>query len=80
LRALPEVASVRGLGLLLAAELEGLRSRPVAAAALAAGLVVNPVTPSAVRMAPPLLVTDDEIDEALVILAKALPSGREGPR
>lgn len=72
LRALPEVASVRGLGLLLAAELHGLESRPVAAAALAAGLVVNAVTPSAVRLAPPLLVSDEEIDEALAILSKVL--------
>ena len=31
---------------------------------LDAGLVVNAVTPTALRFAPPLLVTDDEIDEA----------------
>ena len=48
------------------------RARPVAAAALDAGLVVNPVTDSAVRLAPPLLISDDEIDEALDILAEVV--------
>ena len=33
-----------------------------------AGCVVNAVTPTAVRLAPSLLVTDDEIDEAVAIL------------
>ena len=47
-------------------------SREVAAAALDAGLVVNAVTESALRLAPPLLVTDDEIDEAVAMLAKVL--------
>ena len=73
LAAMPGVASVRGLGLLLAAELaEGLDSKAVAAACLEGGLVVNAVTPTALRFEPPLLVTDEEIDEALAILGKAL--------
>jgi predicted acetylornithine/succinylornithine family transaminase len=72
LGALPAVTGVRGLGLLLAAELDGLDAGVVAADALAAGLVVNRVTPTAIRLAPPLLVTDDEIDEALAILARVM--------
>ena len=73
LGALTGVASVRGLGLLLAAELERSgTARDVAAAALAAGLIVNPVTDSALRLEPSLLVTDDEIAEALAILAAVL--------
>ena len=35
-------------------------------------LVVNAVTPTALRFAPSLLVTDDEIDEAVTIVGKAL--------
>ena len=70
---LPAVREVRGLGLLLAAELaEGIPAQPVAAAALEAGLVVNAVTPTALRFAPSLLVTNDEIDEAVAILAGVL--------
>ncbi|MBW3580096.1 MAG: acetylornithine transaminase [Actinobacteria bacterium] len=72
LRALPGVRSVRGVGLLLAAELAGGQARAVTAAALARGLVVNAVTATAVRLAPPLLVADDELDEGLAILASAL--------
>jgi predicted acetylornithine/succinylornithine family transaminase len=69
---LSDVHAVRGAGLLLAVELEGKRARSVAADALDAGLVVNPVTDSALRLAPSLLVSEDEIDEAAGILAKVL--------
>lgn len=72
LLALDAVADVRGLGLLLAAELDGRDARQVAADCLAAGLVVNGVTPTALRLAPPLLVSDAEIDEAVAILAEVL--------
>lgn len=67
------VREVRGVGLLIAAELEeGKRAGEVAAKALDLGLVVNAVTPSALRLAPSLLVTDAEIDEATGILAQAI--------
>jgi predicted acetylornithine/succinylornithine family transaminase len=67
------VAEVRGLGLLLAAELTpGIDAKVVADRALDAGLVVNAVTPTAIRLAPPLLVSDDEIDEAVAILGSVL--------
>jgi predicted acetylornithine/succinylornithine family transaminase len=73
LAAMPGVVSVRGLGLLLAAELApGTDAKVAAAACLERGLIVNAVTPTALRFEPPLLVTDAEIDEALVILGKAL--------
>jgi acetylornithine/succinyldiaminopimelate/putrescine aminotransferase len=69
---LSEVGAIRGAGLLLAVELEGKRARSVAAGALDAGLVVNPVTDSALRLAPSLLVSEGEIDEAVDILAEVL--------
>jgi acetylornithine/succinyldiaminopimelate/putrescine aminotransferase len=70
---LPGVTSVRGLGLLLGAELaEGVAAPDVVAACLEQGLVVNAVTPSTVRLAPPLTVSDAEIDEALAILGRVL--------
>jgi acetylornithine/N-succinyldiaminopimelate aminotransferase len=73
LAALDGVADVRGIGLLVAAELaEGRDAKAVAAAALDAGLVVNAVTPTALRLAPSLLVTDDELDEGVAILGKVL--------
>jgi acetylornithine/N-succinyldiaminopimelate aminotransferase len=73
LEKLPGVEAVRGLGLLVATELEeGKRAGPVAAAALEAGLVVNAVTPTALRLAPSLLVSEDEIDQAVAILGTVL--------
>ncbi|MDP8974867.1 MAG: acetylornithine/succinylornithine family transaminase [Actinomycetota bacterium] len=73
LASLPGVRSVRGLGLLLGAELEPrLEAKDVAARALEGGLVVNAVTDSALRLTPPLLVSDEEMDEGLTIMARAL--------
>ncbi len=77
LEAIPGVASVRGLGLLLAAELaspEGapLDARAAVVACLERGLVVNAVTATAIRFTPPLLVSEAEVDEAVAITAKAL--------
>jgi acetylornithine/N-succinyldiaminopimelate aminotransferase len=74
---MPGVRDVRGLGLLLGAELDpdalGERSaKDVASACLAAGLVVNGITDTALRLAPPLTVDEAEIDEAVAILAKVL--------
>jgi predicted acetylornithine/succinylornithine family transaminase len=81
LAALPGVVSVRGAGLLLAAQLVTPTAKEIAAAALEAGLLVNPVRPDAIRVAPPLLVSDGEIDAALAIMGGvmggAAPAGRE---
>jgi acetylornithine/N-succinyldiaminopimelate aminotransferase len=60
---------VRGRGLLVAVEFDGPRARAVAERALERGLLINDVTPAAIRLAPPLVISDDDIDEALSILA-----------
>ena len=82
LAALPGVTAVRGLGLLLAAELDpdvldGRSGADVARACLDAGLVVNGITPTALRLAPPLTVTDDELVEGVAILGAVLSEDRE---
>ncbi len=74
--ALPSVTGVRGLGLLLAIELEGVNAPAVAADCLEAGLVVNGVTPTALRMAPPLIIEDAHIAEAAAILSSVLERHR----
>ncbi len=67
------IAEVRGAGLLVAAELDpGRDAKDIAQHCLDAGLVVNAVTPTALRLAPPLLVTDDEIDAAVAVVAGVL--------
>jgi acetylornithine/N-succinyldiaminopimelate aminotransferase len=69
---LPGVASVRGAGLLLAAQLKAPVAKETSALALERGLLVNPVRPDAIRVAPPLLVSIEELDAALRILGDAL--------
>ncbi|MFA5882290.1 MAG: acetylornithine transaminase [Acidimicrobiia bacterium] len=81
LLAVPGVSDVRGAGLLIAAELTpGIDAKAVADECLARGLVLNAVTPTALRLAPPLLVTDAEIAEAVELLAGVLAAvgGAEG--
>jgi acetylornithine/succinyldiaminopimelate/putrescine aminotransferase len=77
LRALPGVAGVRGPGLLLAVELDGLDARAVNAALLDAGVVANAVTPTALRLAPSLLIDDDQIDEAVATIGRVLSARAE---
>jgi acetylornithine/N-succinyldiaminopimelate aminotransferase len=72
LEGLGGVGSVRGLGLLLAAELSSLPAAEATADLLTRGLLVQAVTPSALRLAPSLLVSDDELGEALAILTEVV--------
>jgi predicted acetylornithine/succinylornithine family transaminase len=72
LAAIPGIAAVRGLGLLLGAELTDGNAKAANKALLDAGLVVNAVTETALRFAPPLNVRDAEIDAALAIVKEVL--------
>ncbi|MFM2079051.1 MAG: acetylornithine aminotransferase [Actinomycetota bacterium] len=72
LRGLPGVVEVRGAGLLLAVELDGIDAKTVYLAALERGLVTNAVSATALRLAPPLTVSSAEIGEAVEILRTVL--------
>jgi acetylornithine/N-succinyldiaminopimelate aminotransferase len=73
LAAIPGVQSVRGQGLLLAAELgEGSDAKAVYTDLLARGLVTNAVTATALRLAPPITVSEAEIDEAVALIAEVV--------
>lgn len=79
LAALDGVAAVRGRGLLVAAELvDGLDAREVASAALDAGVIVNAVTPTALRLAPPFVLTEAELDHGLAVLGTVLADALAG--
>ncbi len=69
---LPRVTGVRGMGGMLAAELDGQISKQVAARAADAGLLVNAITPTALRFTPPLTTSADQVDEASAILSTIL--------
>jgi len=73
LRAVPGVVDVRGRGLMLGVELaDGIDAREIYTDLLGLGLIVNAVTPSTIRLVPPITVTDDEIDEAVAMIAASL--------
>ncbi|MDC1388614.1 aspartate aminotransferase family protein [Acidimicrobiales bacterium] len=71
------VVSTRGRGMLIAAELDpavlnGRTAGDVANACLHAGLVLNGVTPTALRIAPPLTITFAEIEQGMAVLNSVL--------
>lgn len=70
LRAVCGGAQVRGRGLLIGIQLPGPHARRVAEQALAHGLLINDATADVVRLTPPLIIGDDEIDEALATLSR----------
>jgi acetylornithine aminotransferase len=68
----PLVKGVRGSGLWRALVLTRPVAAQVEAAARAAGVLVNAVQPDAVRVAPPLILSAAEADEAVAALATAV--------
>ncbi|MYG93695.1 MAG: acetylornithine transaminase [Acidimicrobiia bacterium] len=70
---LDKVISVRGRGLLLGVELADERSaNEVVSTAQAAGLLVGIAGPRSLRLAPPLIISHDEIAHGVVILQEVL--------
>ncbi|MCL1801812.1 MAG: aminotransferase class III-fold pyridoxal phosphate-dependent enzyme, partial [Promicromonosporaceae bacterium] len=68
----PAVSEVRGHGLLIAVQLTSPIAAEVADAALDLGLIVNPVTPSTIRLAPPLILSEVQAKEMASILDAAI--------
>jgi acetylornithine/N-succinyldiaminopimelate aminotransferase len=68
----PLVTGVRGSGLWRGVALAGPLAPAVEKAARRHGLLVNAVRPDTLRLAPPLVVTEDEVTEAVTLLAAAL--------
>jgi acetylornithine/N-succinyldiaminopimelate aminotransferase len=61
----PRVTEVRGEGLLIGLDLAADCSAAVAAAALECGFIVNNPTPGRIRLAPPLVLTPDDVNAFL---------------
>ncbi|WP_236796853.1 acetylornithine transaminase [Amycolatopsis sp. GM8] len=68
----PLVGGVRGAGLLLGIALRKPVAPAVAQAAQAAGYLVNPVAPDAIRLAPPLILSDEQAQGFLAALPDVL--------
>ncbi len=61
---------VSGMGLLLGVRLKRPVAKEIVARSLRCGLVLNALSDRIIRVAPPLVVSKDEIDEALAVFSK----------
>jgi acetylornithine/N-succinyldiaminopimelate aminotransferase len=68
----PMITEIRGNGLIWAIELDRAASEQIVSACLEAGLLANAVKPTAIRLVPPYVVTEEEIDRAVEIIDAAL--------
>lgn len=69
------VDHVRGRGLLLGVVLTAEAAKAVEAAARDAGFLVNAAAPDVIRLAPPLVITEAQIDDFLTALPAVLDKG-----
>ncbi len=74
LSGLPHVVAARGRGLMVACEVDVSAPEVVRRALLEQQLIVNATGPTTVRLLPPLIVDEAEVDEALRRLRSALSS------
>jgi len=66
------ISEVRGRGLLCAVQFDADIAEQVARESLGEGLLLNNLRPNVLRIAPPLTVSDEEIDEAVERLERVL--------
>lgn len=73
-RAFPGAIDIRGKGLMVAVEFDREVSADIVVAALAKGVIVNNATPTVVRMVPPLVITEEQIDRVIDTLEEVWAS------
>ncbi|MBS4100894.1 acetylornithine transaminase [Tsukamurella paurometabola] len=75
----PLVTGVRGSGLLLGITLSRGVAKAIETGARDAGFLINAAQPDVVRLAPPLVLTDEQADRFLTALPALLDSAQETP-
>ncbi|KUH97725.1 acetylornithine aminotransferase [Mycolicibacterium acapulense] len=73
----PLIDHVRGRGLLLGVVLTAEAAKAVEAAARDAGFLINAAAPDVVRLAPPLVISEAQVDDFLAALPAVLDLGLE---
>lgn len=73
----PGVAQVRGRGLMLGVVLDEAVAKLVVKHGLEEGLILNAPGEDVIRLTPPLVISDDEIAEAMQRLARAIDAAKE---
>jgi acetylornithine/succinyldiaminopimelate/putrescine aminotransferase len=70
----PIVEAVRGKGLMWAVQFTGDIGEQITNEALASGLLVNNVRPNAVRIVPPLTISEEDLEQGLAVLEHVIES------
>jgi acetylornithine/succinyldiaminopimelate/putrescine aminotransferase len=77
----PIVSEVRGMGLMWAVQFSSDIGEQMTNPALENGLLLNNVRPNAVRIVPPLTVSDEDLEQGLAILEHVvLTAGGSPPK
>ncbi|ULE32554.1 acetylornithine transaminase [Mycobacterium sp. IDR2000157661] len=71
----PLVDHVRGRGLLRGVVLTAEKAKPVESAAREAGFLINAAAPNVIRLAPPLIISEAQVDAFLAALPGVLDRG-----
>ncbi|GAA3514011.1 acetylornithine transaminase [Corynebacterium pilbarense] len=74
---IPGVMQVRGRGLMLGVVLDEAVAKLVVKQGLEEGLILNAPGENVIRLTPPLVISDDEIAEAMQRLARAIDAAKE---
>jgi acetylornithine/succinyldiaminopimelate/putrescine aminotransferase len=69
----PVIKEVRGRGLVIGVELN-VEGKPLVSECMAAGLILNCIGTSTIRVVPPLTISEEHVDEAIPIFEKGLAS------
>ncbi|HEU4808324.1 MAG TPA: acetylornithine transaminase [Homoserinimonas sp.] len=72
----PLISEVRGQGLLIGVGLVDPIAKHLSTAALERGLIINAANESSIRLAPPLIIGDDEVSEFLELFAATLKAAQ----
>jgi len=72
LEGISAIAEVRGRGLMVGARLDRIEAEEAAGRLLDQGLIVNPIGADTLRLLPPLIIGEAEVDGALEILGRTL--------
>jgi predicted acetylornithine/succinylornithine family transaminase len=72
LEGISAIAEVRGRGLMVGARLDGIEAKEAAGRLLEQGLIVNPIGADTLRLLPPLIIGEADVDEALAIIDRTL--------
>jgi acetylornithine/N-succinyldiaminopimelate aminotransferase len=70
----PSITEIRGMGLLQAVEFDSDIGAEVMSACLDRGLLVNRVRPNTIRLMPPLIISNDDIDLGVSIISDSIKS------